>query len=84
MVAGQDCQSRSFELSSDSTSIILFLDDPGPVKIHLRPANYTTSSVAIYGSWCLQRHKAGSLARGVLRSSDGPSGPLTASLSPHG
>ena len=33
---------------------IRFLDDPGPVKINLRPAAYyTTSSVAIYGSWCL-------------------------------
>ena len=52
---------------SDNTNIIRFLDDPGPVKINLRPPNYTTSSVAIYGSWYLQRHKTGGLVRWVVR-----------------
>ena len=56
--------------SSDNTYIIRFIDDPGPVEIDLQPASYTTSNVANYGSWCLQRHKTGSLARGVLRNSD--------------
>ena len=39
---------------SDITYIIRFLDDPGPVKINLRPAKYTTSSVAICGPWCFK------------------------------
>ena len=56
--------------SSDKPYIIRFLDDPGPVKIDLQQASYTTSNFANYGSWCLHRHKTGSLARGVLRNPD--------------
>ena len=56
--------------SSDNTYIIRFLDDPGPVKIGLQPASYTTCNVANYGYWCFQRHKIGNLACGVLRNSD--------------
>ena len=68
---------------SDNTYIIRFLDDPGPIKINLRPANYTTSSTANSGSWCLQRHKTGSLARGVLRNSNASRGASKASRAPH-
>ena len=61
--------------------IVRFLDDPGPIKIDLLPSSYTTSWSAVHGSWCLQRHQAGGLARGVLRSADGPFEPPLSPLS---
>ena len=54
--------------------IVRFLDDPGPIKIDLLSSSYTTSRSTALGSWCLQRHQAGGLARGVLHNADGPRG----------
>ena len=59
--------------------IILLLDDPGPIKIHLRPTLYTTARHVISEWWCLQRHGIGNLARGVLRNSDASRGAPTVS-----
>ena len=68
---------------SPSTSyIIRFLDDPGPIKIDLSPSRYSTARDAHYGSWCLQRHRTGNLARGVLRNSDASRGASTATAAP--
>ena len=69
--------------SSNNTYIVRFLDDPGPIKINLWSAHYTTSSTANYGSWCLLRLKTGSLARGVIRNSDASRGASTASSARH-
>ena len=33
--------------------LVRFLDDPGPIKLFLPPARYTTSTGAVRGSWCL-------------------------------
>ena len=60
--------------SSDGSYIIRFLDDPGPIKINLPPALYTTARDTISGSWCLQRHGTGNLTRGVLPNSDASRG----------
>ena len=60
--------------SSAKSCIVRFLDDPGPIEIDPLPLFYTTSRSAVHGPWCLQRHQAGGLARGVLRSPDGPCG----------
>ena len=68
--------------SPDGSYIIRFLDDPGPIKIDLQRARYTTARNAISGSWCLQRHGTGSIARGVLRSTDTPRGTPIASAPP--
>ena len=68
------------DASSSNTYIVRFLDDPGPIKIDLSPSSYTTSRDAIYGSWCLQRHQAEGLARGVLRNPDAPRGAHIAPL----
>ncbi len=70
--------------SQGDSYIIRFLDDPGPIKINLPPARYTTTRNAIYGSWCLQRHGTGSLARGLLRNSDVSRGTTTAPTPPAG
>ena len=68
--------------SSDGSYIIRFLNDPGPMKINLRPALYTTARDAISGSWCLQRHGTGNLSRGVLPNSDASRGISTAPVLP--
>ena len=47
--------------------LLRFLNDPGPIKLLLSPARYTTSTGAVRGSWCLQEHLASSFARGVQR-----------------
>ena len=73
---------RLSDPSSDGSYIIRFLDDPGPIKINLRPALYTTATDAISGSWCLQRHGTGNLARGVLRNSGASRGTLTVPIPP--
>ena len=81
--APADTSSTSFsDPSSDGSYIIRFLDDPGPIKINLRPALYTTATDAISGSWCLQRHGTGNLARGVLRNSGASRGTLTVPIPP--
>ena len=53
--------------SAGRPSIIRFLDDPGPVKIILQPALYSTDPDARRFSWCLQRHKASGSAAGLQR-----------------
>ena len=68
--------------SPDGSYIIQFLDDLGPIKINLRPALYTTARDAISGSWCLQRHGTGNLARGVLRNSNTSRGIPTVPVPP--
>ena len=47
-----------------------FLDDPGPIKLPLSPASYTTSTGALRGSWCLQIHVASAFPQGVQRNVD--------------
>ena len=44
-----------------------FLDDPGPIKLPLPPACYTTSTGAVRGYWCLQVHDARAFPRGIQR-----------------
>ena len=55
---------------TDGVYLVRFLDDPGPIKLPLSPARYTTSTRAVRGSWCLQIHLASAFARGVLRNVD--------------
>ena len=50
--------------------VVRFLDDPGPVKLALSTARYTTSLGAVRGSWCLQVHQGSSLMRGIVRNDD--------------
>ena len=50
--------------------LVRFLDDPGPIKLPLPPARYTTSTGAVRGSWCIQVNLAGAFARGVQRNVD--------------
>ena len=57
----------SIDNSSADSYIIRFLNDPAPIKIKLLLPLYPTSRNAARGSWCLQRHQAGGLARAVLR-----------------
>ena len=51
-------------------SLAQILDDPGPFKLPLFPARYTTSAGAVRGSWCLQVHVASAFSRGVQRKVD--------------
>ena len=55
---------------TDGVYLVRFLDDPGPIKLPLSPARYTTSTRAVRGSWCLQIHLASAFARGVQRNVD--------------
>ena len=71
---GKVAQRTSTDNYSANSYIVRFLDDPGPITIDLLPSSYTTLRSAVHGSWCLQRHQAGGLARGVLRNADGPRG----------
>ena len=50
--------------------MVRFLDDPGPIKLPLSPARYTTSTGAVRGSWCLQFHVASAVSRGIQRNVD--------------
>ena len=74
---GKVAPRASTDTSSTNSYIVRFLDDPGPIKITLLPSLYTTSRSATHGSWCLQRHQAGGLARGVLRNANAPPPPTT-------
>ena len=56
--------------TADGAYLSLFLNDPGPIKLLLSPARYTTSAGAVRGSWFLQGHLASSFARGVQRNVD--------------
>ena len=47
-----------------------FLDYPGPIKLPLSPARYTSSPGAVRGSWRLQIQLASAFARRVQRNVD--------------
>ena len=47
--------------------LVRFLDDPGPIKLPLPPARYTTLTGLVRGSWCPQVNIASAFARGVQR-----------------
>ena len=51
--------------SEHEPSVVRFFDDPGPVKIVLRPDLYSTDAAAARSSWCLQRRKSGGILEGV-------------------
>ena len=50
--------------SDHEPSVVRFFDDPGPVKIVLRPDLYSTDAAAARSSWCLQRRKSGGILEG--------------------
>ena len=60
----------SASTTEDGMSLAQILDDPGPFKLPLFPALYTTSAGAVRGSWCLQVHVASAFSRGVHRNVD--------------
>ena len=53
--------------TEDKVYLVRFLDDPGPIKLPLPPACYTTSTGAVRGSWCLQVCIASAFPRGIQR-----------------
>ena len=57
----------SASTTEDGVSLAQILDDPGPFKLPLFPARYTTSAGAVRGSWCLQVHVASAFSRRVQR-----------------
>ena len=81
---GKVANRASTDNSSVKSYIVRFLDDPGAIKIDLLLSSYTTSRSAVHGSWCLHRHQAGGLARGVLQNDDGPRGAPLSPLSVSG
>ena len=60
----------SASTTEDGVYLARILDDPGPIKLPLFPARYTTSAGAVRGSWCLQVHAASVFSRGVQRNVD--------------
>ena len=51
--------------------LVRFLDYPGPIKLPLPPARYTTSTGVVRRSWCLQVHVAiSAFAQGIQRNVD--------------
>ena len=60
----------SASTTAKGVCLVRFLDDPGPIKLPLPPARYTTSTGAVRGSWCPQVHLARAFARGVQRNVD--------------
>ena len=60
----------SASTTEDGVSLAEILDDPGPFKLTLFPARYTTSAGAVRGSWCVQVHVASAFSRGVQRKVD--------------
>ena len=56
----------SASATEDGLYLARILDDPGPFKLPLFPAHYTTSTGAVRGSWCLQVHVASAFSGGVL------------------
>ena len=60
----------SARTTEDKVYLVCFLDDPGPIKLPLPPARYTTSTGAVRGSRCLQVHIASAFPRGVQRNVD--------------
>ena len=59
--------------------LVRFLDDPGPIKLPLPPARYTTTTGAVRGSVCLQVHIASAFPRGNQRNVDESRGAAVAS-----
>ena len=70
----------SASTTEDGVSLAQILDDPGPFKLPLFPARYTTSAGAVRGSWCLQVHVASAFSRGVQRKVDDSRGAAVISL----
>ena len=60
----------SASTAEDGVYLARSLDDPGPFKLPLFPARYTTSPGAVRGSWCLQVHVVSAFSRGVHRNVD--------------
>ena len=60
----------SASTTDDGVYLVRFLDDPGPIKLPLSPAGYTTSTGAVPGSSCLQVHVPSAFSRGVQRNVD--------------
>ena len=54
----------SASTTEDKVYLVRFLDGPGPIKLPLPPARYTTSTGAGRGSWCLQVHIASAFLGG--------------------
>ena len=69
----------SASTTEDKVYLVRFLDDPGPIKLPLPPASYTTSTGAVRGSWCLQVHIASAFPRGIQRNVDESRGAAVAS-----
>ena len=63
----------------DEEYLVRFLDDPGPTKLPLSPAHYTTSTGGVQGSWCLQLRRGRPVARGIQRHVDSSRGTDVAS-----
>ena len=55
----------SVRTTTDGENLVRFLDDPGPIKLPISPAHYTTSTGGVQGSWCLQLRRGKSVARGT-------------------
>ena len=53
--------------TEDKVYLFRFLDGPGPIKLPLPPARYTTLTGAVQGSWCPQVHIESEFARGIQR-----------------
>ena len=74
----------SASTTEDEVYLVRFLDDPGPIKLPVPPARYTTSTRAVRGSWCLQVHIASAFPQGVQRNVDESRGAtVTSWLSSH-
>ena len=56
--------------TEDGVYLVQVLDDPGPIKLPLPPARYTTSAGAVRGSWCLQVHETSAFPREIERNVD--------------
>ena len=66
--------------TEEGVYLVRVLDDPGPVKLPLPLARYTTSTGAVRGSWCLQVHEASVFSRGIQRNVDHSRGAAVVSL----
>ena len=60
----------SANTTEDKVYLVRFLDDPGPIKLPLPPARYTTSTGAVRDFWCLQVHIASAFPREIQRHVD--------------
>ena len=69
----------SASTTEDNVSLVRFLDDPGPIKLPLPPARYTTSTGAVRDFWSLHVHIASAFSRGIQRNVGKPQGAAVAS-----